>query len=88
MHAGYELRALAVAGVVLQEQLAGLLVERGFGVGVDEQPLAGDEDVADPVRRLPVLLERVHTDLARRRDVRMEYLRREPAWRAAKHTSL
>ena len=66
--------------VVLQEELARFFVERGLGVRVDEQALDGDEDVRDAVGRLPVLLERVHADVARGGHVRVEDLRREPAW--------
>ena len=78
-HAGHQLCAAAVGVVVLQEELPGLLIERGLGVRVDEQALDGDEDVRDAVRRLPVLLERVHTDLSRGRHIRVEYFCGKPA---------
>lgn len=64
MYARYQLGATAVAAVVLEQQLARLLVQCRLGVGVDEQTFDGDQDVLDAVGRLPVLLERVHTDLA------------------------
>lgn len=80
VHARDEARARAIIVIVLEEQLARLLVEGRFRIRVDEETLDGDEDVADAEGRLPVLLERVDADLACGGDVRVEDLGYEPAW--------
>ena len=79
MHARNELCALTVAVVVLEQELAGLFVQCRLGVGIDEQALHREKDVTNPIGGLPVLLKRVHTNLAGRRDVGVEDLRGEPA---------
>ena len=79
VHTRDEPRALAIAIVVLQQQLARLLIQRRLRIWVDEQTLHSHKDVPNPIARLPVLLERVDTDLACGRDVGVKDLRREPA---------
>lgn len=49
MHASYELRALAITVVVLQQQLAGLLVKRRLGIRVDEEALDRHKDMPDTI---------------------------------------
>ena len=71
-------RTLTIAIVVLQQQLPGLLVERRLGIGINEKALHRDKDMSNPICRLPILLERVDTDLATLGHVRVEYLSREP----------
>ena len=76
---------LEVLLVVLHDEFAGLLVERAFGEGDDEEALDDLEDVVErPGRGVPVLLERVDADLAFFGDVGMEDLRYEEAWRVGK----
>ena len=79
MHACDEPSALAIAIVVLQQQLARLLVQRRLRIRVDEQALHRHKDMPNPIARLPVLLERVHTYFAGSGDVGVKDLRREPA---------
>lgn len=80
MHTCYKLRAGTVRVVVLQEELPCFLVEGTFGIGINEEAFDCHENVTDAIRRLPVLLQRVHTNLSRRRDVRVENLGCEPAF--------
>ena len=75
-----KLRAVAIAVVVLQQQLPGLLIQRRVRIRIDKQALDSHEYVADPVLALPVLLQRVDTDLARTGHVRVEDLRGKPTW--------
>ena len=79
MHARDESRPLAIAIIVLQQQLPGFFIQRRLRIRVDEQTFDRHEDMSDPITRLPVLLERVHANLARRGHVRVEDLRGEPA---------
>ena len=76
----YELCPRAITLIVLLEKLARFFIQSGVRVRVDEQALDGNEDVRDAVRRLPVLLERVHADVTRGGHVRVEDLRGEPAY--------
>src|SRR6266404_8423499 len=85
MHARDQPCALAITLVVLLQQLPRLFVQRRVWIRVDEEALDGHEDVPDPIRRLPVLFERVHADLARARHIRMENLRREPTCHISYH---
>ena len=78
MNARDQLCSSTIVLVIFKQLLSSLLVERRLGVRVDEQALDRDEDVADAVRRLPVLLERVHANLTGRRHVRMENLADKP----------
>lgn len=71
-------RSATIAAIILQQQFPRLLVECGFRIGVDQQALYGYQDVLDPVRRLPVLFERIDTDFAGSGHVRVEYLRGKP----------
>jgi hypothetical protein len=80
VHAGYQPRATAVVGVVLQQQLPRLLVECGLGIRVYQETFDSDQNVLDPVRRLPVLLQGVDTDLARVGDIGVEDLGNESTW--------
>jgi len=64
MNTGDELRPRTVTVVVLQQQLPSLLVQRRLRVRVNEQTFHGNEDMADSVGRLPILLQRVDTDFA------------------------
>lgn len=80
MHARDEPCALTIRVVILEQQFSSLLIQRGLGIGVDEQALHREKDVAYSISRLPVFLERVHTNLACRRDIRMEDLGREPTY--------
>ena len=71
---------LEVLLVVLHDEFAGLLVEGALGEGDDEEALDHLEDVVErPGRRVPVLLERVHADLALLGYVGMEDLGDEEA---------
>ena len=74
MYLCVELGSVEVCVVLLEQQLARLLVECGLGVGDDQKTLDGEEDVLDPQVRLPVLLQGVHTNLSRGADVGVEYL--------------
>ena len=56
MYLSVELGSVEVCVVLLEQQLARLLVECGLGVGDDQKTLDGEEDVLDPQVRLPVLL--------------------------------
>lgn len=79
MYARDQLGTLAVAFVVLLQELAGLLVEGRVWIRVNKQALDRDEDVREAVRRLPVFFESVDANLACARHVGMEYLGDEPA---------
>ena len=70
---------LGEVSVVLQQQLAGLLVERGLGEGLNEQAAHDDQHVAQPHLGRPVALEHVYADLARLGHVRVEDLGQEVA---------
>lgn len=75
MNFGEDAGALGEGGEVVEDELARLVVEGGLGVGVDEEAADDGEDVADAQVRLPVLLQRIHTDLpTRRRHIGMEHL--------------
>ena len=88
MYARDQPRTLTIAIVVLQQQLPGLLVERRLRIGIDEKALHRDKDMSNPICRLPILLERVDTDLARCRDIRMEYFGGEPAWNTRERVNI
>ena len=49
--------------VLLEQQLAGLLVQCRLGVGDDKETLDGEENVLQAQVRLPVLLQCIHTNL-------------------------
>ena len=80
MHTRYQLGTAAVTAVVFQQQFSRFLVEGGLWIRVDQETFDSDQDVLNPVRRLPVLLQGVDTDLARVRNIRVEDLGREPTW--------
>jgi len=81
VEAGDQFGVLEVLLVVLHDELAGLLVERTLGEGHDQQALNHLQDVVEgPGGRVPVLLQRVHADLALLGYVGMEDLRDEEPW--------
>jgi hypothetical protein len=80
MYSRDELCPRSVTFVVLQQFPARFLVQRALGIRIDQEALDGDEDMLDPICRLPVLLERVHTDLTGGRDVRVEDLGEHPTY--------
>lgn len=61
---GEQLGAREVVVVAVAQQRRGLGVERGLGVGRDEQALDGQQRVLQPQLGLPVTLERVDAHLA------------------------
>lgn len=79
MHRRHQFGMLAIILVLFQQHLPRRLIQRGFRIRVDQETLDRDEDVRDPVLALPVLLERVHANLSRFRDVGVEYFGHEPA---------
>lgn len=85
MYARDQPRARTIVVVILQQQLSSFFVQCRFRVGVNQQTLDRDENMADAVLRLPVLLQRVDANLACRANVGVEDLRRKPACVAA-HT--
>lgn len=78
MYTRDQLRSATIAAIILQQQLPRLLVECGFRIWVDQQALYGYQDVLDPVRRFPVLFERVDADFAGGGHVWVEYFRGKP----------
>lgn len=85
MHTRNQPRPITITLIILQQQLPRLLIQRRLWVGIDEEAFDGYEDMADPVRRFPVLFEGVDADLTRRTDVGVEYLRCEPTlWRRSR----
>ena len=67
-----------VFSVVFHDEFAGVLVEGAFGEGDDEQAFDDLEDVVErPRSGVPILLQRVHANLAFFGDVGMENLRYE-----------
>lgn len=79
MHARDELRSRAVVFVIFQQKLASLFVQSRLRIGIYEEALDRDKDVAYAVLRLPVLLQSVHTYFACWADVGVENLRGKPA---------
>jgi hypothetical protein len=65
--------------IVLQEQLAGLLIERWLREGLYEQAAHNHQDMPQPHVLLPIPLEDVHADVALLGDIRMEDLCQKPA---------
>lgn len=51
-----ELRAIAIALVILQEQFAGLLVQSRLWVRINEEALDGDKNVANSICGFPIFL--------------------------------
>lgn len=87
-----ELRAIAVALVVLQEQFACLLVQSRLRVRINKEALDGDKNVTNPVGGFPVFLQSVDANLSITSNIGMEDLCCEPTWiqesiegRARKH---
>jgi len=75
-----ELRAIAVALVILQQQFACLLVQSRLWVWINEEAFDGDEDVANSVRGFPVLLQGVDANLSISSNIGMEDLCCKPTW--------
>jgi hypothetical protein len=80
MDTRYKLRAGKICIIVFQEKLPRFLVKCAFGIRINEEALDCHKDVRNAVRRLPILLQRVYTNLARRRDVWVEDLGCKPAY--------
>ena len=64
MDARHELRALAVALVVIQQHFPGFFIQGRFGIRTDEQALDHGQDVGDAVSRFPVFLQRIDADIS------------------------
>lgn len=75
-----ELRAIAVALVVLQEQFACLLVQSRLRVRINKEALDGDKNVTNPVGGFPVFLQSVDANLSITSNIGMEDLCCEPTW--------
>ena len=75
-----ELRAIAVALVILQEQFACLLVQSGLRVRINEETLDGDKNVANSVCGFPVFLQSVDANLSITSNIGMEDLCCKPTW--------
>jgi len=69
----------AITIVVFQQEFPGFLIQGGFRVGIDQQAFDRHEYMTNAIRRLPILLQRVDTNLACGGDVWVEDLRGEPA---------
>jgi len=69
-----ELRTIAVALVVLQEQFACLLVQSRLWVRINEEALDGDKNVTNPVGGFPVFLQSVDANLSITSNIGMEDL--------------
>lgn len=59
---------------VLQQQLARFFIERALRIGIYQKTLDCDQDMREPIRRLPVLLEGVHANLTGAGDIGVEDL--------------
>lgn len=64
MHASDQLSAFTITVIVFKQEFAGFFVKSRFGVRINQKTLDGHENVSNPVGRLPILLEGVHTNFA------------------------
>jgi len=89
MNAGDKLCSIAVRRVVFQQQFAGLLVQGGLWIRVNEEALDSDQNMSDAVSRFPVFLERVHTNFTVGPHIWVKNLGGKPTfrWRSRKFFS-
>ena len=76
----YQFRTGEIVIVVFQQELPGFLIQRRFGVRVDQQTLDRHEYMSNPKGRLPILLQSVDANLAGGRHVWVEDLGGEPTY--------
>ena len=77
MDLSVELGPAEVSVVLLQQQLARLLIEGRLWVGDYQETFDGEEDVLDAQVRFPVFLECVDANLSGWSDIRVKYFGQE-----------